>query len=152
MAGEAEPAGWWGPGRAATGRTPWSRRRRGEGSRSRSRWSPTADHAPWHPGRCARLALADGTLVGHAGELHPKAVAALGLPARTVPLELDVDVLTAASEPTVQARELSTYPVAQSDVALVVDEQVAGRRGRVGAAAGRRRAARVGLTVRRLPR
>ena len=30
-----------------------------------------ADLAPWHPGRCARLALADGTTVGYAGELHP---------------------------------------------------------------------------------
>jgi phenylalanyl-tRNA synthetase beta chain len=40
--------------------------------------------------------------------------------------ELDVDVLTAASDTSVQARELSTYPVAQSDVALVVDD--AGRR------------------------
>ena len=82
-------------------------------------------HAPWHPGRCARLELADGTLVGHAGELHPKVVVALGLPPRTCAGELDVDVLTAASDARVQARELSTYPVAQSDVALVVDEHVA---------------------------
>ena len=42
----------------------------------------TADAvAPFHPGRCARVTLADGTLVGHVGELHPKVVAALGLPA-----------------------------------------------------------------------
>jgi phenylalanyl-tRNA synthetase beta chain len=81
-------------------------------------------HPPWHPGRCARLALADGTLVGYAGELHPKVLAALGLPPRTCAGELDVDVLTVASETRVQARELSTYPVAHSDVALVVDEQV----------------------------
>jgi phenylalanyl-tRNA synthetase beta chain len=86
----------------------------------------TADnHAPWHPGRCARLELADGTLVGHAGELHPKVVTALGLPPHTCAGELDVDVLSAASDVRVQARELSSYPVAQSDVALVVDEPVA---------------------------
>jgi len=71
-----------------------------------------------------RLELADGTVVGHAGELHPRVLAALGLPPRTCAGELDVDVLTIASETRVQARELSTYPVAQSDVALVVDEQV----------------------------
>jgi len=75
--------------------------------------------------RCARLELADGTLVGHAGELHPKVVAALGLPSRTCAGELDVDVLTVASDGVVQSRELSTYPVAQSDVALVVNEPVA---------------------------
>ena len=65
---------------------------------------------PFHPGRCARVTLADGTLVGHVGELHPKVVAALGLPARTVGGELDLDVLTVASEATVQARTLHDLP------------------------------------------
>ena len=37
-------------------------------------------HDPWHPGRCAALTLADGTLVGHAGELHPKVLETLVLP------------------------------------------------------------------------
>jgi phenylalanyl-tRNA synthetase beta chain len=83
-----------------------------------------ADRAPWHPGRCAALALADGTVVGHVGELHPKVVAALELPARTVAGELDVDALVAASGVPVQARPLSTFPPAHTDVALVVDESV----------------------------
>ncbi len=83
-----------------------------------------ADRAPWHPGRCARLALADGTTVGHAGELHPKVTAALELPARTVAGELDVDVLVAATGSPVHARPLSTYPPAHTDVALVVPEEV----------------------------
>jgi phenylalanyl-tRNA synthetase beta chain len=124
MTGAADPAGWWGPGRPAE----WS----DVVAAARSVASALAvelvvtgdDHAPWHPGRCARLELADGTLVGHAGELHPKVVTSLGLPSRTCAAELDVDVITAASNVRVQARELSTYPVAQSDVALVVDEQV----------------------------
>ncbi len=79
---------------------------------------------PFHPGRCARVDLADGTLVGHVGELHPKVVAALGLPARTVGGELDLDVLIAASGAPARAVTLSTFPVATSDVALVVDESV----------------------------
>jgi phenylalanyl-tRNA synthetase beta chain len=79
---------------------------------------------PWHPGRCARLALADGTLVGHAGELHPKVVAALGIPARTVGAELDLDVLTRAAEVRPRARPIATPPMAQSDVALVVGSEV----------------------------
>ena len=82
------------------------------------------DRAPWHPGRCAQLSLADGTVVGHAGELHPKVVAALELPDRTVAGELDVDALVAATGTAVQAKPLSTYPVAHTDVALVVDESV----------------------------
>ena len=81
------------------------------------------DHAPWHPGRCARLEI-DGQLFGHAGELHPNVVAALGLPARTVAAEVDLDVLIAASGAVVKAEPISTYPLAKEDVALVVDEQV----------------------------
>jgi phenylalanyl-tRNA synthetase beta chain len=124
LTGDADPAGWWGPGRAAD----WTDVVGAAGvvaSALAIELVVTADdHAPWHPGRCARLELTDGTLVGHAGELHPKVVAALGLPPGTCAAELDVDVLTAASEGRVQARELSTYPPAQSDIALVVDEQV----------------------------
>ena len=81
---------------------------------------------PWHPGRTARLELAgDGTLVGYAGELHPAVVSALGLPARTAAFEVDLDVLLAAAptEP-LQAREISTFPVAKEDIALVVAADV----------------------------
>lgn len=82
--------------------------------------------APWHPGRCARLGLPDGTVVGHAGELHPTVLAALGLPARTSAAELDLDALieVAAGLGVTQARPISTRPVAKEDVALIVDAAV----------------------------
>jgi hypothetical protein len=38
-----------------------------------------ADHAPWHPGRCARLTTTGGAVVGYAGELHPRVVEQLEL-------------------------------------------------------------------------
>ncbi|MGL5866046.1 MAG: phenylalanine--tRNA ligase subunit beta [Dermatophilaceae bacterium] len=85
----------------------------------------TADAVPpYHPGRCARVGLADGTVLGHVGELHPTVVSALGLPERTVGGELDLDVLIGAAGLTVRARTLITHPMAQSDLALVVDESV----------------------------
>ena len=124
LTGDCDPAGWWGPGRPADWTDAVGAARAVGAALAVDLVVTADDQAPWHPGRCARLELADGTLVGHAGELHPKVVAALGLPARTCAGELDVDVLTVASDVAVQARELSTYPVAQSDVALVVDEQV----------------------------
>ncbi|MBD7919464.1 phenylalanine--tRNA ligase subunit beta [Cellulomonas sp. Sa3CUA2] len=87
----------------------------------------TADRerAPFHPGRCARLVAASGSVVGHAGELHPHVVAALDLPARAVAFELDLTALLAASddEP-VTAVPVSTFPVAKEDVALVVADDV----------------------------
>ena len=124
LTGDCDPAGWWGPGRPADWTDAVGAARALASALAVDLVVTTDVHAPWHPGRCARLELADGTLVGHAGELHPKVVAALGLPSRTCVGELDVDILTAASDVTVQARELSTYPVAQSDVALVVDDLV----------------------------
>lgn len=83
------------------------------------------DHAPWHPGRCARFSTADGTLLGHAGELAPKVTQALGLPARTVAFEVDLDALFAAAPGTPkQLAKLSTFPAAKEDIALVVPAEV----------------------------
>ncbi|MCU1672274.1 MAG: phenylalanine--tRNA ligase subunit beta [Frankiales bacterium] len=77
---------------------------------------------PWHPGRCAELLLA-GRRVGFAGELHPRVVQTLGLPARTITAEANLDVLLAAAEAAgpVRAPVVSPYPPAQVDVALVVE-------------------------------
>lgn len=124
LAGDRERAGWWGAGRPADV-SDVLELVRVLGEALAVEVVTTADGvAPFHPGRCAAVTLADGTPVGHVGELHPKVVAALGLPARTVGGELDLDVLTAAAEATVQARTLVTFPLAQTDVALVVDEPV----------------------------
>ncbi len=124
LAGDRDRAGWWGPGRAAdVSDVVEVARALGEAVGVPLEVSSDAV-PPYHPGRCARVALADGTLVGHVGELHPKSLATLGLPARAVGGEFDLDVLTRASEATVQARTLDTFPMAQSDVALVVDESV----------------------------
>ncbi|RKT77216.1 phenylalanyl-tRNA synthetase beta subunit [Terracoccus luteus] len=123
--GQAEPAGWWGPGRPAD----WSDMVAVVQTAARAlavevRVEADADHAPWHPGRCARITLVDGTLVGHAGELHPKVLASLELPPRTVAAEFDVDVLTAASEQPVQVQPFSSFPPALTDVALLVSADV----------------------------
>ncbi|PRY17585.1 phenylalanine--tRNA ligase subunit beta [Kineococcus rhizosphaerae] len=80
-----------------------------------------AEHAPWHPGRGARITTAAGHTVGYAGELHPAAVAALELPARAAAFELDLDVLLAQVGAAPQVQSLSAYPAATQDVALVVD-------------------------------
>lgn len=83
-----------------------------------------ATMAPWHPGRCAAISLPDGRVVGWAGELHPKVLGTLKLPARTVAGELDLDLLTEASLAPISAVKLSTFPLATTDVALTVDETV----------------------------
>ncbi len=123
--GQEEPAGWWGPGRVSD----WSVAVEEAVSVCRALGVPVrvvADeaHAPWHPGRCARLELLDGTLVGHAGELHPKALTRLGLPPRCAAAELDVRTLALASEAPTAMTPFSTYPHAASDIALVMSRSV----------------------------
>jgi phenylalanyl-tRNA synthetase beta chain len=141
LAGARELDGWWGPGRAAS----WADAidaARSVGRICRVPLDIRADkYAPWHPGRCAAIYAqvgsddaSDGTdhgqvrewLAGHAGELHPRVIEAFGLPDRTCAMELDLSVLFAAAESAgaVQAPELSAYPLAIQDVALIVDAAV----------------------------
>jgi phenylalanyl-tRNA synthetase beta chain len=134
--GHREQSGWWGPGRPANfldaieaarevirvSRVPF--RERGE------------QQEPWHPGRCAALFVDAGEgergrgggwrLAGYAGELHPRVVQAFGLPARACAAELDMSVIetAAAARGPVQAPQVSGYPVATQDVALIVPDAV----------------------------
>jgi phenylalanyl-tRNA synthetase beta chain len=81
----------------------------------------SAEHAPWHPGRCAALTL-NGELVGFAGELHPRVVKAHDLPDGAAAMELDLDqLLMLAGAEAVRAPNVSAYPPVARDVALVVD-------------------------------
>ncbi|MDQ0864254.1 phenylalanine--tRNA ligase subunit beta [Arthrobacter globiformis] len=81
-------------------------------------------HQAFHPGRAAQLSLRSGEVVGYAGELHPKLLAAHDVPARSVALELNADALFEAAADVVVARHISTFPVATQDVALVVPQNV----------------------------
>ncbi|MDN6380365.1 MAG: phenylalanine--tRNA ligase subunit beta, partial [Brevibacterium aurantiacum] len=76
------------------------------------------------PGRAAKFVLADGQVLGHAGELHPKVCENLGLPARTVGFEIDLDALLAQEDLRAWDGALSTYPVSRQDVALIVDAEL----------------------------
>lgn len=83
------------------------------------------EFAPWHPGRCAQLVTSDGQVVGHAGELHPKALEALELPERTVAFEINLhELVEAAGTGPVRAEAISSYPAGKEDLALVVSEDV----------------------------
>ena len=124
LAGQRTLPGWTGPGRAAD----WADALDAAQLVARTlglELSVSADrHAPWHPGRCARLELPGGVLAGHAGELHPSVVAALGLPPRTCAAELDLDALIRTSGGIRRAVPVSGFPVAKEDLALVVDAGV----------------------------
>jgi phenylalanyl-tRNA synthetase beta chain len=121
LAGEREQRGWWGPGRTAG----WAdavqaARLVGQAAGVELRVT-AATLPPFHPGRCAALRVGDW-VVGHAGELHPKVVEALGLPERTCAMELDLDAIPLTDRR--PAPKVSPYPPIAVDVALVADAAV----------------------------
>ncbi|MYV48448.1 phenylalanine--tRNA ligase subunit beta, partial [Streptomyces sp. SID2888] len=127
LAGAREQVGWWGKGRPAD----WADAV--EAARSIAREAGAdlvvrkGQYGPWHPGRCAELAVViDGTerVIGYAGELHPGVLKTLGLPARSCAMELDLDALEQAGTGPVKGPRISAFPIATQDVALVVDRTV----------------------------
>lgn len=123
-AGAALPAGPHGPARAveATDVVGWVRAL--GTSLGLELQVEAAQREPFHPGRCVAVSVPGGAVVGYAGELHPKVVSRLELPERTVAAEIDLDAVVAASGAPVRPSQLSTQPVANTDVALVIDEGV----------------------------
>ena len=81
-------------------------------------------HQAFHPGRAAQLSLRNGDVVGYAGELHPKLLAAYDMPARSVALEVNVEAMFEAAADVIVAKHISGFPVATQDVALVVPQDV----------------------------
>jgi phenylalanyl-tRNA synthetase beta chain len=85
-------------------------------------WSVArSDLAPWHPGRCAEL-IVNGKAVAHAGELHPRIIAAYGLPERSVAFAVALSALRDSQ--LVRPTTVGTMPAAVQDVALIVDSTV----------------------------
>jgi phenylalanyl-tRNA synthetase beta chain len=117
LTGNREPRGWWGPGRPAEWADAVQAARIVAETAGVGLTVRAGALAPWHPGRCAELLVGD-RVVGHAGELHPRVLAALDLPGRTCAMELDLDALPPAPIPV--GPRISTFPPVHMDAALVV--------------------------------
>ena len=122
LAGLREPAGPWGPGRPVHASDAFEAVRiigRAAGVELTLR---PAQYLPWHPGRCAEV-LVGGTVVGHAGQLHPAVVERSGLPKGTCAVELDLDAIPITEA--LPAPAVSPFPAVFQDVSLIVGEDVA---------------------------
>jgi phenylalanyl-tRNA synthetase beta chain len=81
-----------------------------------------AEHPALHPGRSAAIEL-DGQAVGFIGELHPRWLQKYDLPQAPVLFEVDADALQQRMVPSYA--EISKFPGATRDLALVVKQDVA---------------------------
>ncbi|NDH38773.1 MAG: phenylalanine--tRNA ligase subunit beta, partial [Actinobacteria bacterium] len=92
VAGEIELSGWWGKGRTASWEDAVAITGELLGEITSDFSVKNVELAPWHPGRCAEFTVA-GQPVAHAGEIHPRICASLGLPDRTIFFALLVDAI-----------------------------------------------------------
>jgi phenylalanyl-tRNA synthetase beta chain len=79
------------------------------------------EHPALHPGRCASVEV-DGKVVGILGELHPRWLQKYDLPQAPVLFEVDAEALRARAVP--NYTEISKFPGATRDLALVVKQDV----------------------------
>jgi phenylalanyl-tRNA synthetase beta chain len=79
-------------------------------------------HPALHPGRAARILLADRE-IGHLGELHPGWAQKYALPTAPTLFEIDRDALTGMALPTY--REVPRFQIATRDLAILVDQSLA---------------------------
>jgi phenylalanyl-tRNA synthetase beta chain len=121
LEGNRQHAGWWGEGEAVSWADAVQVGHRVAAACGVELTVTAAETPPWHPGRCAELRVGS-TVVGHAGELHPKVLEMLELPARTCAMELDLDAIPLPEESIAPA--VSPYPPVRLDVALAVGEDV----------------------------
>jgi len=121
VVGSLDRAGWWGVGRAFD----WSDATNMALSivelTGNSGVIVQSDLAPWHPGRCAEIQVG-GKPVAHAGELHPRVLEALGLPARACAFAVNLSELPFVASKS--AKPIFTMPAATQDVSLVVDSTI----------------------------
>ncbi|MFM7491042.1 MAG: hypothetical protein ACKO20_00905 [Actinomycetota bacterium] len=121
IAGDFSNSGWWGKGRTAEWSDALDLATELISETGNEFTVTNVELAPWHPGRCAEIRI-DGLPVAHAGEVHPRVTAALGLPERTVAFVVIIDAL--AYRPSIQAIPVNTMPAAIQDISLFVDQKV----------------------------
>jgi len=80
-----------------------------------------AEHPALHPGRSAHVLL-DGKVIGFIGELHPRWLQKYELPHAPVVFEVDAVALQQRSVP--EYAEISKFPGATRDLAVVVQQDV----------------------------
>lgn len=121
ISGDVELPGWWGKGRQASWQDAVAITSELIGLITSDFQVKSVDLAPWHPGRCAEFTI-DGKPVAHAGEIHPRITASLGLPERTIFFALVIDAIPV--QLAIQAKQVITMPAAIQDISIFVPSSV----------------------------
>lgn len=86
----------------------------------------TPDAPPFlHPGRSGMVRQGPKTVIGYFGEIHPRLLAALNLPAPMVMFELNLDAVADPKRRKKAAPDLAAFQPVRRDFAFLVDSAVA---------------------------
>ncbi|MBE6672682.1 MAG: phenylalanine--tRNA ligase subunit beta [Ruminococcaceae bacterium] len=89
-----------------------------------ARFAADATNPTYHPGRCACVKTADGTVLGVFGELHPAVAENYGFDCRVYVADLDVEALFDKSCFEKVYTPLPKYPATSRDFAFLCDESM----------------------------
>lgn len=89
-----------------------------------AKFTAKTDDTVFHPGRCALVTAADGTVLGTIGELHPTVAANYTFASPVYLAELDFENLFAASNSKKSYRPLPKFPAVSRDFSFVCDEAI----------------------------
>ena len=85
-------------------------------------YTADTENPTFHPGRCAKIITADGTVLGTLGEIHPAVQANYAIDAPVYIADLDFENLLAKSKLDKAFRPLPKFPAITRDYAFVCDD------------------------------
>ena len=87
-------------------------------------YTACSDNAAYHPGRCAQIKTADGTVLGIFGQAHPLMTANYGLDIPIYIAEISFDTVYATANTEKAYRALPKYPATTRDFSFVCEEEM----------------------------
>jgi phenylalanyl-tRNA synthetase beta chain len=89
-----------------------------------AKFTAKTDEATFHPGRCAEITTADGTVLGIMGELHPVVAQNYTFNRAVYLAELDFENIFAKANSKKSYKALPKFPASTRDFSFVCDEDV----------------------------
>ena len=89
-----------------------------------AKFAAKTDEATFHPGRCAEITTADGTVLGIMGELHPVVAQNYTFNRPVYLAELDFENIFAKANSKKSYKALPKFPASTRDFSFVCDEDV----------------------------
>ena len=90
----------------------------------KAKYVAKTDDATFHPGRCAVITAADGTVLGTMGELHPSVAKNYTFSSRVYLAELDLENIFAVASMKKSYKSLPKFPASTRDFSFLCDEDL----------------------------